>query len=57
MPNKGPHQRAPIVVENLKTLLGVVAILGVTVLTISVVILIFRTDLAARLLGHLQSLF
>jgi hypothetical protein len=55
--NKNPVQRAPTVVEYLKTLLVFVAILGVTAFTSSVVILILRIDLAAKLLGHLQSLF
>jgi hypothetical protein len=57
MSNIRPGQRAPTVVEYLQTLLSVVAILGVTAFTISVVILILRIDLAAKLLGHLQSLF
>jgi hypothetical protein len=56
MSNENPDQRAPIVVEYLKTLLGFVAILAVTALTISVVILVLRIDLAAELLGHLISL-
>jgi hypothetical protein len=45
------------VIEYLKTLLVFVTILGVTAFTISLVILIFRIDLAAKLLRSLQSLF
>jgi hypothetical protein len=43
-------QRAATAVEDLKTLLSV-AILGVTAFTISVVILVLRVDLDAKLLG------
>jgi len=57
MPTVNPYRPAPAAVEYLKALLSVVAILGVTAFTISVVILILRIDLAAKLLRSLQSLF
>jgi hypothetical protein len=55
VPNMTANRSAPTAVEYLKTLLSVVGIYAVTALTISVVILMLRVDLAAELLRYLIS--